>query len=118
MSTQRQPSAVQSATLALADNSKSSGAIGVKVVLDVTAVPGIDTVQLTIENLDPVSGKYLTVLSAAARVATGTDVLTVFPGAPATANISANDFITNKFRVRVIHSAASAFTYSVYVEEV
>lgn len=118
MSIQSYASAVRAATLVGDDNKKVPGNRGVKVVLDVTAVPGVDTVQLVIENKDPTSGKYVQVLAAAARAGAGTDTLTVYPGGAVTANVSANDVIAEVYRVRVIHSAGSNFTYSVGVTEI
>ena len=117
MSNQIYPSAARVATFTGDDNRKIPGMNGVKVVLDVTAVPGVDTVQLVVENKDPASGKYFQVLAAAARVATGTDTLTIMRGGPATANIAANDEIADTYRARVLHSAGTSFTYSVSVTE-
>jgi hypothetical protein len=117
LSTQAYASGVRNATLVGDDNKKVPGNRGIKAVLDVTVVPGVDTVQLVIENKDPVSGKYVQVLAAAARAGAGTDTLTVYPGAPVTANVSANDLIEDVYRVRVVHSAGTNFTYSVSVIE-
>lgn len=117
MSNQIFTSAARSATFVGDDNKKVSGNHGVKAVLDVTAVPGVDTVQLVIEGKDPASGKYYTILSAAARVAAGTDVLTIFPGNAVTANVSASDTLPDVYRARVIHSAATSFTYSLSLTE-
>jgi len=117
MSNQAYASAVRAATFVGDDNRKVPGNRGLVAVLNVTAVPGTDTVQLTIEGKDPVSGVYSTILSAAARVATGTDVLTVGPGAAVTANVSANAALPDVYRARVIHSAGSNFTYSVSITE-
>lgn len=117
MSNQSYASAVRAATMTGDDNRKAPGNLGVKAVLDVTAVPGVDTVQLVIENKDPVSGKYVQVLAAAARSSIGTDTLTVYPGMIAVANQVANDAVADTYRVRVIHSAGTNFTYSVGVTE-
>lgn len=117
MSNQAYASAVRAATLVGDDNKKVPGNRGIKVVLDVTSVPTVDTVQLVIENKDPTSGKYVNVLSAAARVAAGTDTLTVYPGGAVAANVSANDEIMDTYRIRVVHSAGTPFTYSVGVTE-
>lgn len=117
MSNQSYGSAVRSATFVGDDNKKVAGAHGCIAILNVTAVPGVDTVTLTIEGKDPVSGTYYTVLSAAARVATGADVLQVQPGGAVTANVSANASLPDTYRVRVIHSAGTNFTYSVSVQE-
>ena len=118
MSNQKFASAVRAATFVGDDNVKSPYNRGVLVALDVTAVPGVDTVQLVIERKFALSGKYVQILAAAARVAQGTDVLTVYPGAIAVANVTANDVMSDQYRVRVVHSAASNFTYSVEVVEV
>ena len=117
MSNQTFPSAVRTASLVGDDNRKVPGNVGCKVVFSVTAVPGVDTVQLVIEGRDPASGAYYTMLQAAARVATGTDVLTIAPGITAAANVSAADSLPDVYRVRVAHSAASSFTYSLSVTE-
>lgn len=117
MSNQTYPSAVRSATLVGDDNKKVSGNHGCIAILNVTAVPGVDTVTLIIEGKDPVSGTYYTILSAAARVATGIDTLRVLPGIAVTANQSASDSLPDTYRVRVVHSAGSNFTYSLSVTE-
>jgi hypothetical protein len=117
MSNQSYPSAVRAATLVGDDNKKIPGNRGLKAILNVTAVPGVDTVQLVIEGKDPVSGVYFTVLQAAARAGAGTDVLTVYPGITVTANVSAADLLPDTYRVRVVHSAGTNFTYSVSVTE-
>jgi hypothetical protein len=108
---------VRAATLVGDDNKKVPGSSGVKAVLDVTVAPGVDTVQLVLEGKDPVSGKYVQLLAAAARVAAGTDTLTVYPGIAVAANVSANDIIPDDYRFRVVHSAGSNFTYSVRLTE-
>ncbi len=117
MSNQTYPSAVRSATFTGDDNKKVAGAHGCIAILQVTVAPGIDTVTLSIEGKDPVSGAYYTVLSAAARSTTGTDVIQVQPGGAITANVSANASLPDTYRVKVAHSAGSNFTYSVSVVE-
>jgi hypothetical protein len=117
MSNQSYASAVRSATLVGDDNKKIAGNHGCIVMLNVSAAPGVDTVTLSIEGKDPVSGTYYTVLAAAARVATGMDVLQVQPGGAVTANVSANASLPDTYRIKVTHSAGTAFTYSVSVTE-
>jgi hypothetical protein len=117
MSNQKFASAIRAATFVGDDNTKAPGNRGIMAVLDVTAVPTVDTVQLVIERKFALSGKYVQVLAAAARVAVGTDVLTVYPGAIAVASVTANDVMSDVYRVRVIHSAATNFTYSVEIIE-
>jgi hypothetical protein len=86
---------------------------GLILVIDMTVVPGVDTVTFTIQGKDPASGKYYTVLASAALVATGTVVLRVGPGLTAAANLVANDILPRTWRVITTHSAGTSFTYSV-----
>ena len=86
---------------------------GIHVVLDVTAVPGVDTVTLTIQGKNPLTGAYYTLLAGAAVSTAVANVYKVYPGLPATANVSANDIVPTEWRVSIAHSAASSFTYSV-----
>lgn len=117
MSNQTYSSQSRTATLVGDDNKKVAGNHGCKVVLDATVVPGVDTVQLVIEGKDPLSGKYWTILAQVATAALGTYVLTVFPGILVAANVSASDVLPDVYRVRVVHSAGTAFTYTVAVIE-
>lgn len=117
MSNQSYASAVRNATFVGDDNKKVAGNKGVKAVLDVTAVPGVETTQLVIENKDPVSGKYVQVLAEVASAAARTVTLTVYPGQAAAANSVANDSLADTYRARVIHSAGSNWTYSLSLSE-
>lgn len=117
MSNQRYASAIRNATLVGDDNVKVSGNHGVKAVIDVTAVPGVDTVQLIIEGKDPQSGGYYTILAQVAQAGAGRYVLTVLPGIAAAANVSASDSLPDVYRARVVHSAGTNFTYSLSLTE-
>lgn len=105
-------SAVRAAANQSADQ-QNCDSCGVIVVVDITSVPGTDTITVTIQGKDEVSGKYYTLLAGAAQVATATIIMRVFPGATAAANLAANDSLPEYWRVSVAHSAASNFTYSV-----
>lgn len=78
---------------------KNPGCRGVKVVIDITAIGTTPSLVVTIKFKDPVSGKYLTVLASAAITTVSTVTLTVFPGAPASANVSANDQLPATWRI-------------------
>lgn len=96
----------------------NEAANSIHVVIDVTAVPGVDTVTFSIEGKDPASGRWYTLLTSAAVVATTAAaplVLRVGPGLTAAANLVANDVVPRVFRVTATHSAATNFTYSVGV---
>lgn len=85
---------------------------GIHVVLDMTVV-GTGSVTLTIQGKDEVSGKYYTILAGAAVTTNSTNVYKVYPGLPATANVSANDALPRTFRILVTADNANAATYSV-----
>ena len=91
----------------------TNGAAGVQIVIDTTAVSGASSTVPTVSGLDPLSGKYYPLLVGSAIVATGTVVLTIFPGAVVTANLSANNFLPATFRVTMTHGTADTTTYSV-----
>lgn len=67
---------------------------GIKLVIDITAITGTSpTLTVTLRGYDNASGKAYTLLASAALNATGTTVLTVYPGVPVSANVSANDHL-------------------------
>lgn len=105
-------SAARSASTSSADQTNYNGR-GVKVYFNITAVPGIDTVTLAIEDKDPISGAYTAILTGVAQVATGLTILTVYPGGLTTANLASPQPLPRTWRVTVTHSAGTSFTYSV-----
>lgn len=73
---------------------------GIRLTLNIGAITGSGaSIVVTLQGKDPTSGQYYTILASAAKTATGVTALTVFPAAPATANVSANDFLPRTFRV-------------------
>lgn len=105
-------SAVRAASVNSADQKNYRGR-GVQVVIDMTAVPTVETVTFTIEGKDEISGKYYTILASTAIVAVSTVILRVYPGIVVAANLSANDALPADWRVKATHSASGNFTYSV-----
>lgn len=92
---------------------------GVIAYLNVTAVPGIDTVQLVLEEQDPASGTWTQVCATLPQVATGMIKLKVKQAiAVAAATVSlvqSQDTMPAIWRLRVVHSGAGNFTYSLGV---
>ena len=99
------------ASQASADQTNAD-ARGVKVFVNVTNA-GTGSITAAIQAKDPASGVYTTLLASAAIVANGTSVLTVYPGLPATANVSANDVLPRQWRVAITANNANAASYSV-----
>lgn len=103
------PSAVRTATTS-ATVIRGSQYCGVHAHLEITAVPGGDTVKLGIYGVSPDGDEYL-LLESATKATTGNIVLKVFPGATASANLIANDGIPDTWKMKITHSAGSNFTY-------
>lgn len=81
------------------DDQTNTGARGVKVYLNISAIGASVTVTVTIQGKDPVSGSYYTILASAAKSATGLTVLTVYPGLTASANVVASDVLPRTWNV-------------------
>lgn len=104
-------SAARTTTQTGADQT-NRGHRGIKVVVD-TTVFGTGSVTVTIQGKDETSGKYYTLLASAAIVSVTTTAYTVYPGLPATANVSANDVLPSTWRLLVTANNANTQTYSV-----
>jgi len=107
-------SAVRSVTNVSADLT-NRGAAGVIIYFNVSAVPGTDTVTLSVEGKDPVSGNYGVIFTAAAIATTVQPArYIIYPGASGTGPTATLACpIPRTWRVKITHSAASNFTYSV-----
>lgn len=77
-----------------------STAKGAVINVDITAITA-GTMTLTVEGKDETSGKYYTILTSAALAAVATTTLRIYPGLVAAANVTVNDILPTKFRVRV-----------------
>lgn len=89
---------------------------GIIAYLNVTSVPGTDTVQLVLEEQDPASGTWSQIAATTATAATGLVKLklkqAIAAVAATTTLVQVQDTMPAIWRLRVIHSAASNFTYS------
>lgn len=86
-------------------------------MVDITAISGTTpTLTVTLQGKDAASGKYYTILAGAALNATGTTVMTVFPGATASANVAANDCLPRTWRINTaVGGTGPSVTYTVGV---
>lgn len=85
---------------------------GVKVYVN-TSLIGTGSITVSVQAKDPASGTYVTLLASAAIVTNVMTVLTVYPGAPVTTNVSANDVLPRQWRVSVVANNANPANYSV-----
>ncbi len=76
------------------------------VVLDITAKAGTVGIIVTIEGVDPVSGKHWTILASASQTGTGTVILRVSPNITASANLIAQDIVPPNLNIKVADSGA------------
>lgn len=101
-----------------------SGQRGVMLALDITKAPNAaETLTLQLEAKDPASGKYVPITAFAAskkgeELGAGTTLLfSVYPGALETAAVANHEVqglgLPRNFRVKVTHSGAGSWTYSV-----
>lgn len=84
-----------------------------EVVLDLTVnAGGLGSVTVLIEGYDAGKDGFFTLLQSAALTAVALTRLTVGPGLPVTANISANSPLPDKMRITVTANNANPVTYS------
>jgi hypothetical protein len=73
---------------------------GLQLGINVTAITGTSpTLTVTVQGKDSASGTYYTILASTAINATGFTLLTVYPGAPTTANVSSPQVLPRTWRV-------------------
>jgi hypothetical protein len=98
-------------------------ASGVMLILDITAAPAtVETLTVSIQVKDPISGKYVTVTAFAAtkkgeELGAGTTLaFSLYPGASETAAVANHEVqalpVPTMWRAVVTPSAAGSWTYS------
>jgi hypothetical protein len=90
-------------------NAFSRGAIVVTNLTDVAA----GNVTVKVQGKDEASGVYYDLLDSAALTGNGTTVMTVYPGATVTANVSADSPLPATWRVQAIVSSNGNVTGTV-----
>jgi hypothetical protein len=104
-------SSARTTTQTVADQTNYN-ARGVIVTLDVTSASS-GSITLEIDYKDPVSGKYIALLTGAAVTGTGTTQYTVYPGITAATNVAASMILPRTWRVVVTANNSNSMTYSV-----
>jgi hypothetical protein len=79
---------------------------GVQLGINVTALTGT-SFTVAVQGKDVASGQYYTLLTSPAITTTGFTVLTVYPGAPATATLSSPQVLPRTFRVLFTPTSAT-----------
>lgn len=92
---------------------------GLLAYLNITAVPGVDTVKLQLQEQEPVSGTYSTLYQTSVQVGAVLVKMLVYPGITEVADtavlVHRADILPPKWRFKVVHSGAGNFTYSLVV---
>ena len=92
---------------------------GLIAYLNVTAAPGVETLQLVLEEQDPNSGVWSQVIATTATTATGMVRLKIKPAiqsiAATATQVQVQDTLPAIWRLRVVHSASGSWTYSLGV---
>lgn len=95
----------------------SQNPIGLILYLNVTAVPGVDTVTAKIQECDESDESFFDFCSALPLAAIGRQKIKVFPATPAVAasltGCTVQDVLPANWRLGIQHSGAGNFNYSV-----
>lgn len=86
-----------------------TGFRGIIIYHRITAVPGVDTVRLTVRGIDPVSGQAFALANGTAQSAAGIYATTVGPG------FGVASALPDQIRIEITHSPSPSgnFDYSV-----
>lgn len=90
---------------------------GIRVILATTAEAGTSTLDVKVQTFSGSSGTYIDIpgASIAQMTATGTSVLTIYPGITASANVAVSAPIARKLRI-VVTLGGTSFTGSLGVD--
>jgi hypothetical protein len=81
---------------------------GLNLVINITAISGTSpTLTVTLQGVDTASSAVYTILVSAALTATGTTVLSVYPGLTAAANTVANAILPRTFNIKYVIGGTS-----------
>lgn len=100
-------------TYASPDFVNDEGAVGLVVVINISAVTSTPSIVFTIQGKDPSSNTYYDILSSAALAAAAQTVLRVHPDLTAAANTIAKDMLPRVWRIKAVHGNTNSATYTV-----
>jgi len=86
---------------------------GIQLGVNLTAISASTTMQVTIQGKDVVSGQYYTLLQGASLASTGFVLMTVYPGAPTTSNVSISQVLPRTYRISVTVSGSGTATATI-----
>jgi hypothetical protein len=108
------PSLARTATPTAVELEIPDGYNSLQLYLEVTVDPAAASLTMKIEELTPVSGTVVALLTDAALAAVGVSKLTVAQGVTAAANVAVAAVLPDKVKITVTHADADSITYQVY----
>lgn len=111
------PSAARTVTPAAVEISDNH-VQGIHVIINATATALTPSVVPTIDGYDPLSETWYNILTGVAITGISATVLRVHPDLAAVANLVANDFLPDVYRVVLTHGDTDSITYSVGINSV
>jgi hypothetical protein len=95
--------AADGAGTVIGTHQENLGGRGVEIGINISAISGTSpSLTVKVFGVDQASGQSYLILSSAALTAVGFTLLTIFPGAPVTANASANAELPAKWFVETV----------------
>ena len=92
----------------------NQGYKGLRLTIDISAFSGT-SITFTVKGVDPISGNSYTLLASAAKSATGTFYLLIYPGCVAVANSVANEVLPAQWNLTSSGTITSV-TWSAHAE--
>lgn len=88
---------------------------GIQLITNVTVVPGVDTITISILGLEPAQGDPYVLAETPAIVAVGTYILTLYPSITEVANEKVSQIFPETYAIASTHSNpfVTDFTYSI-----
>lgn len=114
------PSAIRAVTT-LSQDIEIHNASAFMALINVTAIPGVQTLTMSLEGKDPVTGLYTQILTGAATAAAGAYGLHInaavvsaaWSGLVAAGSNFLSTFLPHTLRIRIVHSGGGNWTYSI-----
>ena len=110
-------SAVRAASVNSADQNWAGDGRAMHVIIDMTAVPTVETVTFKVQGKSA-NDTYYDIITSAAIVAVSQVVLKIGVGLLAAANTVVNDGVPDIWRITATHSASGNFTYAVSASDI
>lgn len=91
----------------------SRGAIGLTILMTVTAITATPSVVMTVDGYNATAGTWSNILTSAAVATVSTNRYQINPFVAAVANVSVNAVIPDTIRIAFTHGDADSITYAV-----